>query len=305
MTKNSDISEFLTKTGFILEMEVAEILKKFGYVTDVNQYFLDLEESKKREIDIVARKEVNKIRVNLIMECKQSLTDDWVFICSDKKPPRYYYAVKHSPFIYNFHKHNLFGPLHHFDKKIPLAQNYLTFDKYKKKKSNSLQIEECLHKLPKSLIFLASLAGANLKNIFFPTCLFSGQIFTARYEDGLLVEENKLIQYQTNFESKYYPKRKKLNRLLEVSPLNDFSKELYDFEDAEPEEDELREIIKKANELGSKFQIDFVTKEGLEEYLKMIDEEISKISTKKWAFNTTPFRHKRLPPLPKSPIKKS
>ena len=42
-TPVKDISEFLTTTGFILEMEVAEFLIKSGYEVEVSYYFHDYE----------------------------------------------------------------------------------------------------------------------------------------------------------------------------------------------------------------------------------------------------------------------
>jgi Holliday junction resolvase len=168
-TKVSDITSFLEKTGFILEMEIGEILKKKGYDVELGQDFLDLEENKKREIDIIAIKEINKIKVYLIIECKQSSYDDWIFICSDKKPKRYYRSVKHQPIINvrSLSKNNLFSHLHNFNSTIPLAQNYIAFQKEKGKKSDGLQIQECLMKLPKALVYVATEAEEG-KSLFFP-----------------------------------------------------------------------------------------------------------------------------------------
>src|SRR5689334_22819055 len=98
-TSASDISLFLKETGFIFEMEMAEVLKKYGYKTHSNEYFLDLDTGKKRELDIVAKKTLNSINIFLVTECKMSLQDDWVFILSEPTAPRYYAAPKHSPSV--------------------------------------------------------------------------------------------------------------------------------------------------------------------------------------------------------------
>lgn len=283
-TKTSDVASFLTKTGFILEMEIAELLKKWNYQPKVNQYFLDLEENKKREIDIVATKEINKILVHLIIECKQNLYDDWIFICSDKTPRRYYYAVKHIPQISDLKKSKIFNSLHNFDKRIPLAQNYIVFQKKKGTQSSGQQIEECLFKLPKALLYIASKAQSEIKNIFFPVGLFGRQLFAAIYGKKLLVKEKKLIQYQIDFESKVYKSKSKINRLT-GKPIGEPISDFLSIPGISLEENEINKIVKTAELLGEKFQIDFITQSGLKEYLEMIEKEIKEISTKKWSFN--------------------
>ncbi len=285
-TKASDVASFLTKTGFILEMEVVEFLKKWGYQPKVNQYFLDLEDNKKREIDIVATKEINKILVHLIIECKQSLYDDWIFICSDRNPPRYYYAVKHIPKISDLKKSKIFDSLHNFNRGIPLAQNYIAFQKEKGTKSSGQQIEECLLKLPKALFHIASKTRNNTKNIFLPVGLFNRQLFTASYDKKLLVEKKELIQYFINFESEFYKDKK------EIKPPAVLINELEYFLDLKKME--VEDIIETAESLKNIFQIDFVTKQGFGEYLKMIEKEIKEISVRKWSFNIEKTRTRRV-----------
>jgi hypothetical protein len=83
------IAHFLERTGFVFEMRANEVFLKAGYATEINDEFLDLEGDTMREIDIVATKLVNDINVHFVIECKQSVTDKWVFICN-KKMPRFY-----------------------------------------------------------------------------------------------------------------------------------------------------------------------------------------------------------------------
>ena len=47
-TSTIEITSFLKETGFIFEMEMAEILKKSGYKTRANQYFLDFKSGKEK-----------------------------------------------------------------------------------------------------------------------------------------------------------------------------------------------------------------------------------------------------------------
>src|SRR3989344_4080157 len=291
---NEKVKKFLTKTGFLLEMEVVEILKKSGYRVKVNQHFLDLEEGKKREIDIVAEKKINNVNIILTIECKQSFQDSWIFICSEKQPPRYYANLKHLPLAHNLHKSRLFNDTHRFNQKIPLAQNYIVIDKYSEKKSNSLQIDECIYKLPKALIGTAAEISTKDKTIFFPVSVFSGQIFTASYENELRVDESCIVQYNTSLESKFY-KKKERNRLL-ISPTEpDYDGSIYSFESIKPSDSELGQILDISEKLIPRFQIDFVTKDGMISYLNIIEEGVRKISTRKWTYNL----YLRPPKLPK------
>lgn len=130
------IAHFLQQTGFVFEMRANEVLLKTGYRTEINDQFLDLEGDTVREIDIIASKVINEINVHLIIECKQSATDKWIFICN-KDMPRFYHAVKHFPDVSAeiLKQERLFDDLHLFNRKIPLGHNYLASFKGEKKQS--------------------------------------------------------------------------------------------------------------------------------------------------------------------------
>ncbi len=243
-SKTQKIAQALKSTGFILEMESANLLKNLGFNVKVNQYFLDLDENKKREIDIIATKEINKIEICLVIECKQSLINDWVFVCSDSDPDLYYNYVKHLPPAKNFHNNQLFDHLHPLDEKIPIAQNYIVLIKGERKTQDS-QIRECLYKLPKATVEVVKKTQENKKTIFYSLGLFSGQLFAVRYKNRLNVQEKWLIQYPAELESEKYTS------------------------------DDIK--IK-----GKDFLIDFVAYKSLRKYIAMIEKETKKISTRKW-----------------------
>src|SRR5258708_6723627 len=145
-----------------------EALSRQGYTCEIGSSFYDLEGETEREIDIVASKTLNNINVHLIVECKQSLLDKWIFICS-RISPRFYYAVKHRPSIDSkvLKEKGLFSHLHVFDRDIPLAQNYICYSVATSKKSDHLQIDECIHKLPKAVSDIASRTEPG-RHLFFP-----------------------------------------------------------------------------------------------------------------------------------------
>ncbi|MAZ67166.1 hypothetical protein CL652_00085 [bacterium] len=271
----------LVKTGFPFEMEIAEFLQRKGYEVEVNEYFLDLEGGKKREIDIVAFKIVDKVRVNLVIECKHSLQDAWVFICSDKKPARYFAYLMHEPSAYELRKSRLFSHMQALDHDVPLAQNYICLKKHTLKKGDQLQIDECVLKLPKAAFDIASRGNNHKKNLYFPLAVFSGQMFFAKYDGNLEVRENHLVQYGFDFNSETYMDKRPENRLTKER-----EDDLLALLSTSSESDESR-IRRFAQSRPGKFQIEFVTGKGLGKYLKRLEEDVSNISTRKWSYYAT------------------
>lgn len=281
-TSEEKIKKFIEKTGFILEMKVSQYLIEQNWQVEVGNSFIDLEEMKRREIDIVATKIINNIEVTLIIECKQSNQDQWVFICSSKNPTRFYYSTKHSPKIKTLSSKKILNVMHTMDKTVSLAQNYITFDKRKNKKANTLQIEESLYKLPKSLIDVARksiIFQEEKKKIFIPCCIFSDEIFSAQYsENGLSVKEQPVIQYNIQFEPKAYSKKNRLK--IDESFTETLGKESVNISPLI-----IEMILDIADKFGTKYQIDFVSNKHLKDYLNKVEEGVKLISTRKWSMN--------------------
>jgi hypothetical protein len=86
-----DIRSILDKSGYLFEQQVASTIEKEGYETVTNKAYLDEEENKSREIDILAMKEAFRIEgtegviglVYLNCECKNS-SNPFVFITRKK-----------------------------------------------------------------------------------------------------------------------------------------------------------------------------------------------------------------------------
>jgi hypothetical protein len=269
-----EIARFLEQTGFVFEMRMNEVFTKAEYKTQINDEFLDLEQNTGREIDILATKRVNDIDIHFVVECKQSLTDKWVFICN-KGMPRVYYAIKHLPRI-NLAAMRIeqpFSRMHYFDRRVPLAYNYLCYTIAGGKKSEHKQIDECVYKLPKALVFKAANAGGGTRHLFFPVALFSGQIFAVAYKGQLIVEEHSFLQYSTPFTSEAYkPGRKKSGS--QVDPAVDWLHWV--------EEHRQEKIRTAALALGTQYSIDFVSAAGLLSYLAMVEEAVKSIGLDKW-----------------------
>lgn len=69
------------KTGFPLEIQVAEILSNAGWTVEQPYDYFDGEELKHREADVHGSKEVGGTRVHVFIECKHSTDKQWVFFC--------------------------------------------------------------------------------------------------------------------------------------------------------------------------------------------------------------------------------
>ncbi len=272
-TSVQNIEEFLTKTGFILEMEVAELLAKKGYSVGVNKYFHDYDEDKNREIDIIATKKVGEVLLVLVIECKQSLIDDWIFICSDKRPSRYYQYLKHTPEAIDNSKTKIFNHFSVLDYSSQLAQNHIIRGK-SKKKSTSMQIDTCLEKLPKALVdFVDSNKEINVRKIYLPVAVFSGNIFTAQYSKKLQVKNTEWVQHESFFESENYLHHYESSLFLMKSP----------YEISPPEKSKPNSAIAHTSQnIGYKYLIDFTTKKGLSKLILRVEADISKIDLTKW-----------------------
>jgi hypothetical protein len=255
---------------------------KAGYDSEINEEFFDLEHRTLREIDIIASKVVNEINVHFVVECKQSATDKWIFICN-KRMPRFHYAVKHLPNldVEVIQEKKLFSGFHTFDRGVPLGNNYLCYTIAGDKKAEHHQITECVHKLPKALVDLASESEGG-KHLFFPVALFSGQIFAVFYKGKLVVEEKPFVQYYVSFETESYrrqPEKKGISTGVLFPPLTDLEQRL--------QEKREKKIRSAALGLGSSYQIDFVTEAALPDYLARVEKQVGAVKTLDWPTRTT------------------
>jgi hypothetical protein len=279
------IAHFLKQTGFIFEMRMNDVLLKRGYACEIGSSFYDLDGDTEREIDLVASKTFsNGITAHFVIECKQSLLDKWIFICI-KSSDRYYYAVKHLPHVdlKALQDKKLFSHLHTFDRKIPLAHNYICYSTATNRKTEHLQIDECVYKLPKAVAYFASSVKEG-RHLFFPVGLFSGQIFTVRYQESPVVEERNFLQFFTAFRSGAYSLD--VSEILDTSPF--------------PRSSPLRALVGSkgtsravqikvaARDLVNLYQLDFVTESGLQEYLAVVENEVEAIRIDDWPLPTAP-----------------
>ena len=277
-SSNDEIANFLIKTGFIFEMRINENLANKGYSTKIGSSFFDLDSNQEREIDIIASKAISSINVHLIIECKQSFMEKWIFICSSANPPRYYASVKHTPQIdfQERQKADLFESLHMYDRTIPMAQNFVCYSRAVEKQTECLSIRKCIEKLPKATVSFAREFDATERHLFVPIALFAGQMFIARYRNRLLVEERGVIQYQTQLDSAEY----KAAPDESIGASQDFR--LFESLDEQLGKARVRAIREAHRNFTKLYQLDFVSEEHFDEYINQLESKISKLDDKQW-----------------------
>src|SRR6266571_2659950 len=85
----------IRQTGFLTELEVGRILIKKGFRVESGRAYEDLDESKSREIDIVANTHIFAKDVgfrffpHLIIEIKKDLEKPWVIFLTKEDFPAY------------------------------------------------------------------------------------------------------------------------------------------------------------------------------------------------------------------------
>jgi hypothetical protein len=152
------------------------------------------------------------------------------------------------------------------------------------KETEHIQIDECVHKLPKALLDLASRAEGG-RHLFFPVALFAGQMFAVSYSGKLVVTEVPHLQYYVSFEKEVY--HRKLDR---TSTMGGFSSLVPSLIEMEEQVKEIRQakIRDAARSLSFPYQIDFVTEAGLPDYLAIIEKQIDAVRTVDWLVPESP-----------------
>ena len=86
------IADWLKTQGYPLEMEVAHIFKGAGFDVSSSEYYVDPEEQKPREIDVLASLSTQihglLFQVTYVVECKSPKEAPWVCFRSNANPPR-------------------------------------------------------------------------------------------------------------------------------------------------------------------------------------------------------------------------
>ncbi len=271
------VKDFLNTTGFPFEWEIKRLLEEKNWGT-ANMSFLDLEENKKREIDIIASKTINNIDIYLIIECKFSKRDSWIFFSPGEEIIRYhsYFACSPYPSKDSFKK--IAYHLRIFDSTEPTAINFKTYNNDTNKQSNDSEVIDALYKVVKALIyFYSNSLDSSRRQIYFPIILFSGPIFSASYNRKVHVKKTNYVQFPFEFESDAYidkekePNNRILNKWIHSHNFNERWKI-----------EEIKGIKQAYSTLLNEHLIEFVSGAKFKAYLSQLESEISKIDINLW-----------------------
>ena len=86
------IRKWLDKQGYPLEMKVARSFQEAGFSVSSSEYYLDPDEGKPREIDVIASMKTTiagiSFQLAFTVECKSSKGSPWVCFCAGRKQQR-------------------------------------------------------------------------------------------------------------------------------------------------------------------------------------------------------------------------
>lgn len=270
-------------------MSVANILRKLGYAVEVNYMFLDLEEEKPREIDLIATKEVAGVNIVFVIECKQSSRDSWIFVAPESNPSRYYRYAKHMPMLRGNSDYikECFSRLHIFDRKIPLSNNVVSFEFDKKKKSDPTAINDAIKKAVKATLSVMTNYRRNNeeqeKGVFFSAVFFSGDIFLASYNKSLNVTASSHLIYKDNFVSSAYTD---ISGPVSLYPIHHFGTQEESISYEEREKRKMINITKKIyTSLKPDFIVDIVKDKYIKKYIALVEESVSTVPVERWPNN--------------------
>jgi hypothetical protein len=98
-----EIRGWLDKQGYPLEMQVARTLREIGFEVSSSEYYLDPDDQKPREIDVIATLQKTmgrtKFEIAYTVECKLSKNKPWVCFCSTasrRRDPHIGFAARYT-----------------------------------------------------------------------------------------------------------------------------------------------------------------------------------------------------------------
>lgn len=195
LEKIEKIRNYILKSGYPAEIEIGNILRKSGWIVGNQWPYIDEESRKIRPVDVLALRMsllTPTLGIELLIECKKSLSHDWVFHTQEK-------GKEYLPFL---------GAFIDFLKKI---ERILSTDKLSDLNPNEIMTTKLsgLHLLDKAIkigVFnvipsseekddfydatmkiisaLESMRESTQKFIVFPTIVFDGEIFEFFQENG-------------------------------------------------------------------------------------------------------------------------
>ncbi|MFZ5643495.1 MAG: hypothetical protein ACOY46_07885 [Bacillota bacterium] len=190
----------IEKTGFPLEMRVAEMLRMRGYLVTHSLYYIDEDENKSREVDLrainnyefVVDEDSYYVRNCLLIECKKSESRPWVILSSQKEVyDLSYETVPHLPsrrFI-DRSDYDILEEIHPFGKYLLRGRSY--FEAFKSNESGEMIFKAITTAVKATLYTMKKrfAAGDNSICFYYPIIVFDGVLYQATLCDGKISTE--------------------------------------------------------------------------------------------------------------------
>lgn len=203
-----NIINHLNKHGFALELESEKILRQTGFEVSPSNHYLDSEENKYREIDLVAFKCItyNDFTFNLcfVFECKNTPERPWVIIKKDREfdDEQLIGAFNHtfnSDIILNSFQRQ-YEKLQDFDNLIvPTGSNSVGFNVVQisdtNKHNDAYAASMTLKKSCEYLTSKSNQSKSRFANIYIPIIIVNAPLFNC-----FLSETNELEIKETKYE---------------------------------------------------------------------------------------------------------
>ena len=208
-----NIEEDIKRSGFPLEIEVSSILKKDGWTVRNQAYYIDEDEGKAREIDIVAYKaffekfwDHDRLHISLVIECKKS-SKPWVFFTTSKEKRFFgipFGVIKHwaDPELrYSIYFSQWVQKKSHYTYSHFKEQAIIAYEPFKKGKGQ--EIFEATYQVIKALNFeleqnkkSPSLVPMRPIFILYPAIVCDGHLFECRLQNGdMKIVPTDYLQY--------------------------------------------------------------------------------------------------------------
>ncbi len=228
------VSKEIEKTGFPLELRVAEFLNAKGYLVAHSIFYVDEDESKSREVDlrvlknyeIKIKNRVLWVRFCFLIECKKCQNKPWVFLSSNKTP----FDIDYNkvPFLPN---RNFLGKVdfdrikvhHPFAKYKKVARSYFEAFKNNERSEN---IFKALTTVVKATLFTMKKGFVYDKTsicFYYPLIILDGRLFQGTLSNGKIeVEEVNSVLVSFLYESSTLKEGKFSIPVLKETEIYDF-----------------------------------------------------------------------------------
>lgn len=196
------VRDFVKKTGYPFELEVADLLEKKGWITFSSVEYFMPNTNTQRELDIVAYKIIRDRRIELRIACKRT-EKPWIIFTRNHRYIKSGYELIFTPAEINFDKYsnipNILKELNFF-KYNRYAINYTAMSEKNTKEARNA-ITDALYSTITSCYdrIYPFLLKDNRGTIYFFTVVVDTNLFEAYYDKKDEVKEIEYSQYHLKY----------------------------------------------------------------------------------------------------------